>query len=43
MQRLDVLDVNYRPLGNDELGTWESIKVWLFGKGIGIYFWFSDL
>ncbi|MDE0759240.1 MAG: beta-N-acetylhexosaminidase [Pseudomonadales bacterium] len=43
MQRLDVLDVNYRPPGNDKLDAWDSFKQWLFDIAIGIYFWFSDL
>ncbi|SVC35927.1 uncharacterized protein METZ01_LOCUS288781, partial [marine metagenome] len=43
MQRLEVLGVNYRPPGNDELDAWDSLKQWLFHKAIGIYFWFSDL
>ncbi|MEH6582073.1 MAG: beta-N-acetylhexosaminidase [Halioglobus sp.] len=43
LARLDTLEVNYRPLGNDELDFWENIKQSLLKNAMDLYFWYSDL
>lgn len=43
LQRLDVLQVNYRAPGNDELGMWESLKHKVFSVLMRLYFWYADL
>lgn len=43
LQRLDVLQVNYRAPGNDELGVWESLKHKVFSVLMRLYFWYADL
>jgi hexosaminidase len=43
LARLDKLEVNYRPLGNDELTFKGKIKQGIFNIGVAIYHWVSEL
>lgn len=43
LQRLTVLSVNYRPLGNDQLRAVNRFKNWSIGKLIMVYHWYTDL
>jgi hexosaminidase len=43
LERLDVLGVNYRPTGNDELTLVGKIEQSFWNVVIDAYFWFSDL
>ena len=42
LERLDVLGVNYRPPGNDELTFTGRIKQGIWNIGLRIYIWLSD-
>lgn len=40
--RLDALQVNYRALGNDELGLWAAFKHQMLSVLMRLYFWYAD-
>lgn len=43
LARLDGLDVNYRPPGDDELSFWGKCKYWLLMTLVNIHHWYTDL